>query len=433
MPPAILLKGISKGFKQTNLRRDYITLKSLLLNPFSRKGRPKEETMVVFQDLNLEIPKGISLGVIGRNGSGKSTLLKVMTGIYKPDSGLVRMDGRVSSLIELGAGFHPEFTGRENVFINGTILGLSRKEIEKRFDQIVRFAELESFIDVPVRTYSSGMYVRLGFSVAVNVDPDILLVDEVLAVGDESFSRKCIEKMMAFKKAGKTIVLVTHDLPTVERFCDQALWLESGCIQAQGDPRQVIDAYRQEVARRDDARYKEEQSHLACSGLERFISKNRWGNGDIEITRVRLMDSQGQERHVFQDGEDILLEMNFQVFRPTSDVVFGVGIFDGNGTCCYGTNTDLDQVRLPQFSETGRIAVKLESVHLIEGTYYLDVAVHARDGHCYDYQNGCFSFAMRSAMKDAGIYRIPHCWIIENAQQALTLSAVTDEISEQSK
>ncbi|MBA4394285.1 MAG: ABC transporter ATP-binding protein, partial [Desulfobacca sp.] len=176
MPPAVILKGISKKFKQTTLRRDYITLKSLFLNPFSRKGRSKDEARVVFQDLDLTIPQGISLGVIGRNGSGKSTLLKIMTGIYKPDSGSVLINGRVSSLIELGAGFHPEFTGRENVFINGTILGLSRKEIEKRFDQIIRFAELESFIDSPVRTYSSGMYIRLGFSVAVNVDPDILLV-----------------------------------------------------------------------------------------------------------------------------------------------------------------------------------------------------------------------------------------------------------------
>lgn len=412
MPPAIILKGISKGFKQTTLSRDYITLKSLLLNPFSRKGRPKEETRIVFQDLDLEIPQGISLGVIGRNGSGKSTLLKVMTGIYKPDSGTVLMNGRVSSLIELGAGFHPEFTGRENVFINGTILGLSRKEIEKRFDRIVRFAELESFIDVPVRTYSSGMYVRLGFSVAVNVDPDILLVDEVLAVGDESFSRKCIDKMTAFKKAGKTIVLVTHDLPTVERFCDQALWLESGCIQTQGDPRQVIDAYRQEVARRDDARFKEEETAV-CNGTERFVSRSRWGNGDIEIIGVRLLDDRGQERHVFQDGEDLLIEINFQVHRHTPDVVFGVAIFDGKGTCCYGTNTQLDEISLPSLPDVGRIGVAFEKVHLVEGSYLLDVAVHARDGHAYDYQSGSSSFAVRSAKKDTGIYRIPHRWIID--------------------
>lgn len=412
MPPAVILKGISKGFKQTNLRRDYITLKSLLLNPFSGKGRSKAEIRVVFQNLDLEIPQGISLGIIGRNGSGKSTLLKIMTGIYKPDSGTVQMNGRVSSLIELGAGFHPEFTGRENVFINGTILGLNRKEIENRFDRIVRFAELESFIDVPVRTYSSGMYVRLGFSVAVNVDPDILLVDEVLAVGDESFSRKCIDRMTTFKKTGKTIVLVTHDLPTVERFCDRALWLDSGCIQAQGDPRQVIDAYRQEVARRDDERYKEEQSLVSFGEVEKYISKDRWGNGDIEITQVRLLDSQNRERHVFQDGEDILIDMNFQVHHPTTDVVFGIAVFDAKGACCYGTNTELDEILLPPLQETGRIGIKLEQVHLIEGNYLLDVAVHARDGHNYDYQSGVISFAVRSAKKDAGIYRIPHRWIV---------------------
>lgn len=413
MPPAIILHGISKAFKQTTLRRDYITLKSLFLNPFSRKARPQEEPLVVFQNLDLTIPQGISLGVIGRNGSGKSTLLKVITGIYKPDSGTVRINGRVSSLIELGAGFHPEFTGRENVFINGTILGLNRKEIEKRFDRIVRFAELESFIDAPVRTYSSGMYIRLGFSVAVNVDPDILLVDEVLAVGDESFSRKCIDKMTAFKKAGKTIVLVTHDLPTVERFCDQALWLESGCIQAQGVPRQVIDAYRQEVARRDDARVKEEDSASVCNPVDPFISKKRWGNGDIEITQVRILDEKEQERHVFQDGEDLLLEIHFQVHRPPPEAIFGIGIFDGNGTCCYGTNTQLDDIPLPPLPETGRIRVQFENIQLIEGTYWLDVAVHARDGHCYDYQSGCRSFAVRSALEDTGIYRIPHHWDIQ--------------------
>ena len=412
MPPAIILKGISKEFRQTTLRRDYITLKSLLLKPFSWKGGSRESTRVVFQNLDLEVPQGISLGVIGRNGSGKSTLLKVMTGIYKPDSGMVKTNGRVSSLIELGAGFHPEFTGRENVFINGTILGLSRKEIEKRFDRIVRFAELESFIDIPVRTYSSGMYVRLGFSVAVNVDPDILLVDEVLAVGDESFSRKCLDKMTAFKKAGKTIVLVTHDLPTVERFCDQALWLESGCIQAQGEPRQVIDAYRQEVARRDDARYEEEQTN-ACKGEERFISQSRWGNGDIEITRVRLLDGQGVEKHVFQDGEDLFLEMDFKINRLVPEIIFGVAVFDGKGICCYGTNTHSDGITLPSLPEIGRIGLNFEKVHLIEGTYSLDVAVHARDGHAYDYQKGCTSFAVRSAMDDTGIYRIPHRWVID--------------------
>ncbi|MBI5605221.1 MAG: Wzt carbohydrate-binding domain-containing protein, partial [Deltaproteobacteria bacterium] len=183
-------------------------------------------------------------------------------------------------------------------------------------------------------------------------------------------------------------------------------------IQTQGDPRQVIDAYRQEVARRDDARFKEEET-AACNGTERFISRSRWGNGDIEIIGVRLLDDRGQERHVFQDGEDLLVEINFQVHRHTPDVVFGVALFDGKGTCCYGTNTQLDEISLPPLSYVGRIGVAFEKVHLVEGSYLLDVAVHARDGHAYDYQSGCSSFAVRSAKKDTGIYRIPHRWIID--------------------
>ena len=255
-PFAIRINDVSKSFKKLILRGDHTTLKTWFLKPLSLLAKSQGERIEVFSHLDLDIPPGISLGVIGRNGSGKSTLLKLLAGIYKPDSGTLLLNGRVASLIELGAGFHPEFTGRENVYINGAVLGLSRKEIEARFDQIVRFAELEAFIDAPVRTYSSGMYVRLGFSVAVNVDPDILLVDEVLAVGDEFFSHKCLDQMIAFKKAGKTIVLVTHDLPTVERFCEQAVWLDGGCLRARGNPRQVVDAYRQEVARWEEARFR---------------------------------------------------------------------------------------------------------------------------------------------------------------------------------
>jgi ABC-type polysaccharide/polyol phosphate transport system ATPase subunit len=412
MNPAITIQGVSKSFKKIILRGNHATLKTWLLKPYSLLSKSHGERLEVFSGLDLDIPQGISLGVIGRNGSGKSTLLKLLAGIYKPDAGTIRINGRVSSLIELGAGFHPEFTGRENVFINGAVLGLSRKEIEARFDQIVRFAELESFIDAPVRTYSSGMYIRLGFSVAVNVDPDILLVDEVLAVGDESFSHKCIDKMSAFKKAGKTIVLVTHDLPTVERFCELAVWLDGGCLRAQGDPRQVIDAYRQEVARREETRFQEERSEEACLSPAGLLSKNRWGNGDLEITRVRTLDDRGQDRHVFQDGEDITIEMEYQVHRPTGDVVFGIGIFNGEGTCGYGTNTDLDQIVLPELASRGRIEFKLEKPQFIEGTYFLDVAAHARDGHAYDYQSRCVSLAIRSSVKDTGFYRIPHRWIL---------------------
>ena len=200
--------------------------------------------MQALGSVSLAVPRGATLGIIGRNGSGKSTLIRIIAGIYTPDSGRVAIEGRVSALIELGAGFHPEFTGRENIFINGIILGLSRKQIQARFDEIVDFAGLEDFIDSPVRTYSSGMYMRLGFSVAVHVDPDVLLVDEVLAVGDEAFVRKGLEKMDEFKRQGKTIVVAGHDLAMVERWCDAAVLLEKGHVTAQGDPADVVAAYR---------------------------------------------------------------------------------------------------------------------------------------------------------------------------------------------
>ena len=195
-----------------------------------------EETFTAVDDVSLQIPEGSAFGIIGRNGSGKSTLLKLASGIMKPTSGRVSVHGRISALIELGAGFHPEISGRENVFINGVMLGLTKREIAKRFDEIVEFAELKEFIDAPVKNYSSGMYMRLGFAVAVHVNPDILIVDEVLAVGDEGFSLKCLDKFAEFKRRGKTIVLVTHSLGTVQRFCDEAVWLDQGHIAGRGGP-----------------------------------------------------------------------------------------------------------------------------------------------------------------------------------------------------
>ena len=240
---AILVEGVSKRFKKVLLRTGYTTVKTSLTHLFAGRAAPPEYVEAL-RDVSLRVPRGATLGIVGRNGSGKSTLVRIIAGIYRPDTGRVITEGRVSALIELGAGFHPEFTGRENVYINGIILGLSRKEIRRRFDEIVQFAGLEAFIDSPVRTYSAGMYMRLGFSVAVHVDPDILLVDEVLAVGDEPFVRKCLEKMNEFKRRGKTIVMAGHDLLLTERWCDAALFLNGGRVAAQGLPPDVVTAYR---------------------------------------------------------------------------------------------------------------------------------------------------------------------------------------------
>jgi lipopolysaccharide transport system ATP-binding protein len=245
--PAVLLESVSKRFRKVVLRTGYTTFKTAITQLAAGPSRAPDYIQAL-ADVSLAVPPGATVGVIGRNGSGKSTLVRIVAGIYRPDSGRVVTNGRVSALIELGAGFHPEFSGRENVYINGIILGLSKREIARRLDEIVAFAELEEFIDAPVRTYSSGMYMRLGFSVAIHVDPDILLVDEVFAVGDEAFVRKCLDKMDEFKKQSKTIIVVGHDLVLVERWCDTAVLLDAGRVRACGFPSDVIATYRRSIA-----------------------------------------------------------------------------------------------------------------------------------------------------------------------------------------
>src|SRR5256884_4454756 len=246
MTPAIDLRNVSKIYRRYG-GKQFSTLKSALLQRSILRDLQPGATFPALTDVSFRVPKGSTFGVIGRNGSGKSTALKLVAGITKATTGTVRVDGRISALIELGAGFHPEISGRENVFINGIMLGLTKRQIQDRFDEIVDFAELREFIDAPVKTYSSGMYMRLGFAVAIHVDPDVLLVDEVLAVGDEGFTHKCLDKFAEFRRRGKTILLVTHSLNLIERFCDEALWLDEGRALSHGDPKRVVGAYLTKV------------------------------------------------------------------------------------------------------------------------------------------------------------------------------------------
>jgi lipopolysaccharide transport system ATP-binding protein len=251
-PLAIEVSGVEKTFKRRQIPGGYTTLKSQLVALLQGKPNPiPQRTLTVLRDVSFEVPHGSTLGVVGQNGSGKSTLLKLLAGIYRPTAGRVRVEGRLSALIELGAGFHPEFTGRENIYINGIILGRSRRDLDRLCDPIIDFAELREFIDEPVRTYSSGMYMRLAFSVAVMVDPDILVIDEILAVGDEHFQRKSRARIEEFQRRGKTLVLVTHDAGAVQSFCDLAIWLDGGRVAAKGDPSIVIAAYRSAIAERE--------------------------------------------------------------------------------------------------------------------------------------------------------------------------------------
>ena len=411
--PAVVADGVSKVYRRFLHQHQFRTLKSALLTGSLITDLRPDETFTALDGVSFEVPRGTTFGVIGENGSGKSTLLKLLAGITKPTRGSLRVAGRISALIELGAGFHPEISGRENVAINGIMLGLTRREVDERFDEIVDFAELREFIDAPVKTYSSGMYMRLGFSVAIHVDPDVLLIDEVLAVGDESFTRKCLDKIGEFRRRGRTIVLVTHSLGLVEKMCDEALWLRHGRQAGIGDPKRVVDAYLTYVAGGEEALLARDQAPVPVAEAEtkpEGYREGRWGSRVVEITRVRLVDDRDQERHVFASGEGVTLRLDVEARAEVEDFVFGVGIFTADGVSVYGTNTHIEDYVPRRAAGRGEVSLELSDLRLVEGTYLLDVAVHRRDGTPYDYHRGLHSFRVKSRIKDVGVYRPPHRW-----------------------
>jgi ABC-type polysaccharide/polyol phosphate transport system ATPase subunit len=443
MTTAIELVNVTKVYRRYG-GRQFSTLKSALLQRSILRDLRPSETFPALTDVTFSVPKGSTYGVIGKNGSGKSTALKLVAGITKPTSGTVRVVGRISALIELGAGFHPEISGRENVFINGIMLGLSKREIQDRFDEIVDFAELREFIDAPVKTYSSGMYMRLGFAVAIHVNPDVLLVDEVLAVGDEGFTHKCLDKFAEFRRRGKTILLVTHSLNLVERFCDEALWLDEGHALSHGDPKRVVGAYLTKVeqgegqllaettakaveeAGRDGLGRQEgqegrdgqepqegpEQQERPADPTSNMYQavEGRWGSREVEITDVALLDASGQQSFVFHSGDRVSIRLKVRAAHATDDFVFGIGLFNADGVCCYGTNTYLEEMDPEQLAGDAEATFSIDSLDLIEGTYKLDVAVHKRDGYPYDYHRLLYTFRVKSRTHDVGIYRPRHQW-----------------------
>ncbi len=425
--PAIELGHVTKIYRRYG-GRQFATLKSALLRRSILRDLKPSETFPALNDVSFSVPAGSTFGVIGRNGSGKSTALKVVAGITKPTSGTVTVRGRVSALIELGAGFHPEISGRENVFINGIMLGLTKREIQNRFDEIVEFAELTEFIDAPVKTYSSGMYMRLGFSVAIHVDPDVLLVDEVLAVGDEGFTHKCLDKFGEFKRRGKTILLVTHSLGLVERFCDEAVWLDAGQKRNQGDPKRVVGEYITDVERQEERFLAASEAKVTHEALDPHATspatgpiradsadmsqagEGRWGSGGVEISDVRFLGADGQPSHVFHSGEPFTVRFAVQATKPVNDFVFGFGLFNAEGVNVYGTNTDIEEYAPDALAGRAEIAVIIDTLDLVEGTYKFDVAVHRRDGAPYDYHRLLYTFRVKSRVKDTGIYRPRHRW-----------------------
>ncbi|HEY2829728.1 MAG TPA: ABC transporter ATP-binding protein [Thermoanaerobaculia bacterium] len=410
---AISVAHVSKAYRLWGRKSQFATMKSALLKR-DLKLAP-EATVSALRDVTFAIDKGEAFGIIGRNGSGKSTLLKIISGILKPTTGTLAVNGRIAALIELGAGFHPEITGRENIFINGIMLGLTRREIESRFDSIVEFSGIRPFLDQPVKTYSSGMYVRLGFAVAVHVDPDVLLIDEVLSVGDEEFSQKCVAKIQEMKFRGVTLVFVTHQLDQVRNLCDRALWLDKGEARVIGDPVRVVDDYLQDIAGPRAAAASAPQQEVNEEPATPRDEEERWGSGEVILKRVVLTDPQGRDLVALGAGTAVSVEMDVEVKVPQDDFVFGVGIYHADGTCVYGTNTDLEGLAPEKLDGNGRVRFIVPSLDLVAGGYRIDAAVHTRNGRAFDYRRGCIRFVVGSRVHDVGIYRPQHEWRFEGA------------------
>jgi ABC-type polysaccharide/polyol phosphate transport system ATPase subunit len=342
------------------------------------------------KDVNFDVRRGETLGIIGPNGSGKTTLLKILAGILYPTAGEVKVNGRISTLFELGTGFHPELTGRENIYLNGTILGLSRRRIREKFDEIVKFSELEKFIEMPLKHYSSGMQVRLAFSVAINVDPEILLVDEVLAVGDAAFQDKSFSAFEKFKKQETTIVFVSHDLGKIEEFCDRALYIDNSRVRASGPPHGIILKYLYKAG---------EQPQM--------VPRAKLKGG---VAEVRCFNSQGKETSTFRTGEDLILKIRLSdKVRKVSPLNLGVAVLDQNKSYIYGVNTFLDKIKVPQGVGEARIALK--SLPLFSGQYSFAVAIHgAAESEVLDYRDGVAPFKVVSYGKGIGTAYIDHEW-----------------------
>jgi len=437
---SVVIDNVSKRFRKHTLqRKSYTTVKSSILEKIFKSRYPRNNYIAALNSISLNVAPGASVGLIGRNGSGKSTLLKLISGIYRPDSGSVKVQGRISALIELGAGFHPDFSGRENIYLGGVMYGLTRREIDQKFDTIVQYAELEDFIDDPVRTYSSGMYMRLGFSLAVHTEPDILLVDEVLAVGDAGFIHRCHETISEFRRRGKTMIFVTHDLDSVARWCDEAIWLDKGNVKDRGEPRRVIDNYLLGVEEKEELEL-EERNRLSA-GIPSAVAEQltedlssaarlgelivaedptapgKWGNGEVEIVSVKMLDGAGEAKWIFHAEEQTTVEVEFVVHEEVPELVFGIGILRADGICAHGTNTDIEGLEVPLPTATqpgakprGVFRFVIERLGLLDDAYFIDVALHRKDGTPYDYHHCKYKFFVRGARRYHGIYAPPHHW-----------------------
>ncbi len=389
---AVVIDRVSKGFRMYHERNQ--SLKAAIM----RGHRSKFEEFFALRDVSAEIPKGVTYGLIGENGSGKSTLLKCIARILQPDSGTVTTNGSLAALLELGSGFHPELSGRENVFLNASILGMRRADIEAAFDKIVDFAGIGEFIDQPVKNYSSGMYVRLGFSVAINVDPDVLLVDEVLAVGDSNFQDKCMEKFAEFRRRKKTVIIVSHAMSTMRTMCDEVTWLEHGRVVETGAASKLVDGY------------------LDSTHMDRNNPLNngeRWGSGEVQITKIEILDHEGQPTTKVRTGEAVTFRLSFKASERIEEPVFGLSLKTVDGVRFWAHNSKFSSFEPPYIDGCGIAELSVPRLMLQPGTF--DLMVSALDHtafHVFDFRRDSMRFDVLSGepTESGGIMALGGTW-----------------------
>ncbi|MCZ2822330.1 ABC transporter ATP-binding protein [Modestobacter sp. VKM Ac-2977] len=420
---AISVRDVTKKFRLHNDRKT--NLKELFSG---RERHPRSEEFWALKGVTLDIPRGKTYGLIGHNGSGKSTLLKLVAGIHRPSSGSITANGRVSAMLELGAGFHPEMSGRDNIYLNGSILGMTRKQIDAAMDRIIEFSGLEEFIDTPVKVYSSGMYVRLGFAIAVNLEPEILIIDEVIAVGDEAFQRRCFDHLYELRRKGVTIVLVTHSLGLVADLCDEAAWLDGGNLRRVGPAREVVDDYLAAVNEREAAAAAKAEAaaraEAAATGAptvaeptaEMEGSTPRRGSGEIRVTGVEYLDSEGVERPFLSTGHPGTVRVSYEAAVDLPEVTFGLAFVHESGVQAAGPNSGYGPDTLAIPAGRGAVDFAVDAVALQPGEFLLSVAIVDR-GHTYDHLDRAFVLKVRAeeAVTEPGLVRMPGRWTLNVA------------------
>jgi ABC-type polysaccharide/polyol phosphate transport system ATPase subunit len=431
--PAIEFVSVSKRYNLSKQKRR--SIQEILTGGF-RRPKQEKESLWVLKDVSFTVQPGESVAFIGPNGAGKSTILKLISSIIIPTSGKIEINGRISSLLELGAGFHPDLTGRENIYLNGSILGLSRKEIDRKYDTIVEFAEMANYIDLPVKHYSSGMYLRLAFSVASHVEPDVLLIDEVIAVGDHIFKQRCLKRLAQLKATGVTLMLVSHATDLIQNFCQRAIWLEDGRIQEDGQIERVVETYlvaqyRRHVSSRGNLPKRlpvEQEQAQRQAGVE----VNRWGSGEITIGKVEFLDAALQPQSTFHVAEPMIVRMHYQANEVIEDPVFGVAIHRADGLHLNGPNTKLADFSMGRVSGSGYVDYVIEALNLLPGAYELSAAVYdPQPLQAYDHQHRLYRFQILPGRvrESTGAVYLPSHWNHAMASTEQENSADLEKVS----